>query len=84
MHLAHHSVIGFDNLAHVHTSGSCAFCRVLALSTLTAVGATWLTHRRTALPAQSRRWLNGLMAVTAAQVQSEHGVDKLVSGGTVF
>lgn len=47
-------------------------CRVLALSTLAAVGATWLTHRRMPLPVGSRRWLNGLMAVTAAQVWLVH------------
>lgn len=42
--------------------------RVLALSTLAAVGATWAAHRRAPLPPASRRWLNGLLAVTAAQV----------------
>ncbi len=42
--------------------------RVLALSTLASVTALWAAHRRAPLPAASRSWLNGLLAVTAAQV----------------
>ncbi len=45
-----------------------AWDRVLALSTLAAVGATWLAHRKAPLPASTRRWLAALAAVTAGQV----------------
>ena len=44
--------------------------RALALSTLTAVGATWLLHRGTPLPRSSRLLLSGLLAVTGLQVLS--------------
>lgn len=42
--------------------------RVLAISTLTAVGMTWYKHRQKQLPMASQRLLAGLAYVTALQV----------------
>jgi len=42
--------------------------RVLALTTLAAVGATWVAHRGAPLPPSTHRWLGALAAVTAGQV----------------
>lgn len=44
------------------------FDRVLALTTLAAVGTTWLRFRRVALPRSSQQCLTALAAVTAGQV----------------
>ncbi len=44
--------------------------RLLALTTLSSVAATWLAHRRAQLPGASRHLLRGLVVITALQVTS--------------